>query len=44
MIEKINETIKNIQAEIPEAIKEYSYDVKDAKLIITNAHSSTSLP
>ena len=34
--EKFEETIKNIQAEIPEAIKEYSYVIKDDELIITN--------
>jgi len=34
--EKFIEAIKNIQAEIPEAIKEYSYDIKEDKLIITN--------
>ena len=34
--EKFNEAIKNIQAEIPEAIKEYSYDIKGDTLIITN--------
>lgn len=34
--EKLDKTIKNIQAEIPEAIKEYSYDIKEDELIITN--------
>ena len=34
--EKFKETIKNIQAEIPESVKEYSYDIKEDKLIITN--------
>jgi len=33
--ERLDKTIKNIQAEIPGAIKEYSYDIKDDKLIIT---------
>ena len=33
--EKLKETIKNIQAEIPEAMKEYSYEVEDNELIIT---------
>lgn len=33
--EKLKETIKNIQAEIPEAMKEYSYEVEDDKLRIT---------
>lgn len=37
--EKLKEAIKNIQAEIPEAIKEYSYDIKDKELIITNGKS-----
>ena len=34
--EKFNEIIKNIQVEIPEAIKEYSYEIEDDELIITN--------
>ena len=33
--EKLKETIKNIQAEIPEAMKEYTYEVEDDKLVIT---------
>jgi len=35
---KFQETIKNIQAEIPEAIKEYSYEQKEEELIITNGN------
>ena len=34
--EKFEDTIKNLQAEIPEAIKEYSYVIKKDELIITN--------
>ena len=34
--EKFNEMVKNIQAEIPEKIEQYSYEIKDDKLIITN--------
>lgn len=34
--EKFNEMIKNIQAEIPEKIQQYSYEIKDDELIITN--------
>ena len=34
--EKLQEVINNIQAEIPEAVKPYSYEIKDNKLIITN--------
>lgn len=37
--EKLKETIKNIQAEIPEAMKEYSYEVEDDKLVITKGKS-----
>lgn len=33
--DKFKETIKNIQAEIPAAIKEYSYEIKEDELIIT---------
>ena len=33
---KFNEAINNLQAEIPEAIKEYSYEIKGKELIITN--------
>jgi len=41
--EKFIEAIKNIQAEIPEAIKEYSYDIKEDKLIITNGKFSKKI-
>lgn len=34
--EKFNEMAKNIQAEIPGKIEEYSYEIKEDKLIITN--------
>lgn len=34
--EKINTLVKNIQAEIPEGIQQYSYDIKDEELVITN--------
>lgn len=33
--EKLKETIKNIQAEMPKAMKEYSYEAEDDKLVIT---------
>ncbi len=32
---KLKEMIKNIQAEMPEAMKEYSYEIKGSELIIT---------
>ena len=41
--EKFKETIKNIQAEIPEAIKEYSYDIKEEDLIITNGKAGQKI-
>lgn len=41
--EKFNEMVKNIQAEIPEAVKEYSYEVKDDKLIITNGKAGKAI-
>lgn len=41
--EKFNETIKNLQAEIPEAIKEYSYDIKEDELIITNGKAGQKI-
>ncbi len=34
--DKFKDMIKKIQAELPEAVKEYSYDIKDEELIITN--------
>ena len=34
--EKFSEMTKNIQAEIPEKIEQYSYEIKDYELIITN--------
>lgn len=37
--EKFNETVKNIQAEIPEKLEEYSYEIKDNELIITSGKS-----
>lgn len=33
---KLKEMIKNIQVEMPEAMKEYSYEIKEDELIITN--------
>lgn len=33
--EKYKDTVKNIQAEIPGAIQEYSYEIKDDELLIT---------
>ena len=41
--EKFEEAIKNIQAEIPEAIKEYSYDIKEDELIITNGKAGQKI-
>ena len=41
--EKFEETIKNIQAEIPEAIKEYSYNIKKDELIITNGKAGEKI-
>lgn len=41
--EKFKETVKNIQAEIPEAVKEYSYEVKNDELIITNGKAGNSI-
>ena len=41
--EKLQETIRNLQAEIPEAIKEYSYDIKEENLIITNGKSGQKI-
>lgn len=34
--DKFNEMVNNIQVEMPEAVKEYSYEIKDDELIITN--------
>lgn len=34
--EKFNTTVKNIQAEIPDALKEYSYEIQGEELIINN--------
>lgn len=34
--EKLKDTIKNIEAEMPGAMKEYSYEIEKDKLIITN--------
>lgn len=41
--EKLNETIKNIQAEIPGTIKEYSYEIKGDKLNITNGKAGKKI-
>lgn len=37
--EKFNEMVKNIQTEIPEKIEQYSYEIKEDKLIITSGKS-----
>lgn len=37
--EKYDEAVKNIQAEIPEKLEEYSYEIKDNELIITSGKS-----
>lgn len=37
--EKFDETVKNLQAEIPEKLEEYSYEIKDDELIITSGKS-----
>ena len=41
--EQFKEMIKNTQAEMPEAVKEYSYEIKDNKLIITNGKSGKTI-
>ncbi len=41
--EKFEETIQNLQAEIPEAIKEYSYVIKKDELIITNGKAGQKI-
>lgn len=41
--EKFEEAIKNIQVEIPEAIKEYSYDIKDDELIISQGKAGEKI-
>lgn len=41
--EKFEQTIKNIQAEIPQAIKEYSYDIKEDELVITNGKAGQKI-
>ena len=41
--EKFNEMTKNIQAEIPEKIEQYSYEIKDDELIITNGKSGRAV-
>ena len=41
--EKFNEIIKNIQAEIPDKIEQYSYEIKDEKLIITKGKSGNEV-
>jgi len=40
---KFNTLVKNIQAEIPEGIKQYSYDIKDNKLVITNGKAGRKI-
>ena len=41
--EKFSEMTKNIQAEIPEKIEQYSYEIKDDELIITNGKSGRAV-
>lgn len=41
--EKFEEAIRNIQVEIPEAIKEYSYDIKDDELIISQGKAGEKI-
>lgn len=41
--EKLNTVTNNIQAEIPEAVKPYSYEIKDEKLIITNGKAGIEI-
>ena len=41
--EKFEKTIQNLQAEIPEAIKEYSYVIKNDELIITNGKAGQKI-
>ena len=41
--EKFKETIKNIQVEIPEAVKEYSYEIQEDELIIANGKSGKAI-
>ena len=41
--EKFNDMIKNIQTELPNSIKEYSYEIKEEELIITNGKPGKSI-
>lgn len=41
--EKFSEMTKNIGAEIPEKIEQYSYEIKDDKLIITNGKPGNTI-
>ena len=41
--EKFEEAINNIQVEIPESIKEYSYDIKEDELIITRGKAGEKI-
>lgn len=41
--EKFIEMAKNIQAEIPEKIEQYSYEIEDDKLIITNGKAGKAV-
>ena len=41
--EKLDEVVNNIQAEIPEAVKPYFYEIKGEKLIITNGKSGIEI-
>lgn len=41
--DKFEETIQNLQAEIPEAIKEYYYVIKEDELVITNGKAGQKI-
>lgn len=41
--EKFNDMVKNIGTEIPEKIEEYSYEIKDEELIITNGKAGRKI-
>lgn len=41
--EKLNETTKDILAEMPEAVKQYSYEINDDKLIITKGTAGKTI-
>ena len=41
--EKFDEVVRNIQAEIPNKIEQYSYEIKDEELIITNGKAGNQV-